>query len=518
VSQLSRDEAERLLERTNGDVCVRLTRRPDGSIVTRVNEVNPPVVPIRLRRAGPVAGAALGLVLGVSGAAYAQEPVENQPVADKPVVVALASKDEVTQTDGAFASVTGTVRRADGRATKALLTLVDTATGQFFSTRLNEGGTFEFNHLPPGEYLLFTRSDNESEDDLFFPEIRRQVVPAGQKWRADVVLDKRVSVVNGGGIFANISILESVLESRFTVFAKVESVTPVKNRDIAEGDQAFRIDLRVTQVVRGESVPERFSITEIYTKGYSPTLSRGAEVFASCREGMEGPGTYARMFFSSTTPSGPYAKLYSEFFRLNRSRVPTREELVEWLVRGTVDPETRLVASHELAAQMEESDFVRRFSSKRPAKDPFVLFSDGPDFLSASQKTRLARALFETRELQERDQTLMDLVGRFENSGFIPFIAGYLRENGETPAEGTGLAFRMLAETTENKRIEDLSRLYAQVEDSNRSDLYFTAPDAKDEKPLDEHAVALEARKRARAELAALIRAALWAYDHPEAP
>lgn len=517
VSQLTRDEAERLLERANGDLCVRLKRRPDGSIVTRVSEpaVNPPVVPIRLRRVGPVAVAALGLALGVSGAAYAQEPVENQPVADKPAVVALTSKDEVTQSDGAFASVIGTVRRSGGGSAKATTTLINSATGEYFISTVSEDGGFRFSNLPGGEYRLFV----QEMDNNYFPETRGRVVNAGQMWRTDIVLNQQTSVVEGGPMGVNLDSLNDwILSDNPSLYARVVSISPVSGQETpemaSEPKIAYRVVLEVDKHLRGKPMAHRFEVQKTFDRETPVPIAPGNIVFLRLFENTDNYVPLVMMPIDR--PSGPEANFYREFVRLTYSRTPSRKDVIEWLVKGAIDPGSRSTAAGEMFNAIENWGRLQAQGPTLSRTDPFNIAADGSDFLSPAQKNRLMRALAETTRLGESDRSLVLLVARFKHPDLVPFLVRYLRENAELPGEGNFLALETLAKNTYNGGIENMYSLYVQVEDSNRSALYFTTPDAKDEKPLDEEAVKLEARKHARAELEALIRAALWAYDHPE--
>jgi hypothetical protein len=520
LSRFSRDEAEGVVRAFRGELCIRLTRRPDGSIVTREAEIPaaPVSAPIRLRRAGPVAGVALGLVLGVSGTAYAQETIENEPVSAKPTVVALGAKDEVTQTDEAFANVTGTVRRGDGGATRAILTLVNTVTGQYFVTTIPENGTFLFSNLPGGGYRLFV----QGMDFHYFPVVRGRVVNPGQTWREDVVLNQQTSVVDGGVMFSvNLgSLIDWIQSDDPSLYARVVSIAPIPGKETpepaTESKIAYRVVLEVDKHLRGRKMPRRFEVQEFFDRGKPVPIAPGNIVFVRLFDNADDFVPLAMMPLDR--PFGPEANFFREFMRLTYSRTPSRQEVVEWLVNGAVDSGSRPTAAGEIFHAIENWGRLEPHGPTLSKDDPFNMAADGPDFLSPAQKNRLMKALAETRAIGEHDRSLVELVSHFEHPDFVPFLVRYLRENNELPGEGNLLALEMLAKQNGNGRIESFFTIYAQVEDSNRSALYFTEPDSKDGKPLDEEAVKLEARKRAREELTALIRAALWAYDHPETP
>jgi hypothetical protein len=524
VSQLSRDEAERLLERTNGDVCVRLTRRPDGSIVTRVSDPVAPVVPIRLRRAGPVAVAAMGLMLGVSGAAYAQEPVENQPVADKPAVVAFSSKDEVTPTDGAFASVTGTVRRPDGNPTKAVVMLVEGATGRSFTAEVPENGRFQFINLPAGDFFLFV------EGKFAFPETLRRTIAVGQTWRTEIVLNKPELITVGGANDPMGHPVSFIRESDVVCFATVESIERIDSEtetfDEIPPLYSYRVKFKTGQVLKGKQVPQRLEVIRKFFQNEKLPYALHDEVLVGAlksdagvlfNEGM-GIGTVARMAASSP--------LSARFFRLLREKRLSRREVIEWLVERAVDKETRIEAVSELLRAMPEDEtsemtYPEGITRTKPIPDPddpFNLAFNGPDFLTEKQKTRIAWVFFERESLLPADYGLILLVQGFGNPRFLPVFTDKLRAQMETGEVVSSGIFSLWAGDVPGERIEKIATLYHSVTEMSEAEINPPRehPEVCDPKEKEKRTVAI--RERAREELRALIRAALWAYDHPETP
>src|SRR5262245_31488056 len=66
-SQMTRRQVEAIVSIHRGRMCARITRRPDGSLVTLEA---PPVHPIVARRASPVANATLAALLGLGVPAH----------------------------------------------------------------------------------------------------------------------------------------------------------------------------------------------------------------------------------------------------------------------------------------------------------------------------------------------------------------------------------------------------------------------------------------------------------------
>jgi hypothetical protein len=536
VSQLSRDEAERLLKRTNGDLCVRLKRRPDGSIVTRVSDPVAPVVPIRLRRAGPVAGAALGLVLGVSGAAYAQEPIENQPVADKPAVVALASKDEVTQTDGAFASVTGTIVGKGSVPAAARLSLVEASTGKFLNTQTSENGEYSFTNIPAGDYYLFIAVEHS------YPLVKHRFLSPGQVWQFNTLINRpEIEIMGVSGEDRSEKPFSLLRHTDVVAYAKIVEMNEISSEKYESENGKppvefvnWQMTVKFRHVLKGKAVPGYLTFEQSFFRHETPQPKPGDEVLLFLeRDGDE----WRRDTFVQLDGKFQGAPRLAEFIQRTRKRTPTRAEFTEWLVQDTINPETREDASFELWDEFPEKHATSDSRSDCPEDptprdleeeirfqercrhDPFCLSSARPNFLNESQKERLVQALFNTETLDERDENLLRMVEKFHHPKLTPFLVNQLRDQLGVPSRFSERIFEFLGKSSRDERIRQFAELYRLLAELRFNALYPELPNREDaEWSEDKEKTLTDTRERARNQLRAVIRAALWAYDHPETP
>ncbi len=147
-SQLTRSQAEALIARTNGKLCARIERRPDGSILTADKSYSLPRLNQKfLRIASATMSAALSLAPVVSA-----KPIKNLPVLN-------FSQEQKNQTD---AKVTEKLARIWGNVydpaqavvPNVKITLINESTKNERKTSSSEEGTYEFALLKPGTYQL----------------------------------------------------------------------------------------------------------------------------------------------------------------------------------------------------------------------------------------------------------------------------------------------------------------------------------------------------------------------------
>ncbi len=153
IAALTRTEAESLIASTEGRLCARLYRRPDGTVLTKD-------CPVGLRalrkRVSQRAAAVFAAMISFASAAFGQQPA----AADK---ASCLSQNKITrivnQKDGKSV-VAGTVLDPTGAvvaAAKVTLTNIDTQ--QTNSAVVNEAGRFEFSDVTPGNYEILVHVD-----------------------------------------------------------------------------------------------------------------------------------------------------------------------------------------------------------------------------------------------------------------------------------------------------------------------------------------------------------------------
>ena len=147
LSALTRPEAIRLVERSNGRLCVRFVTRPNGHLLTKQL---PRKVHQIARRASRIAAGAFSATLTLSSAAtQAQSGADFASRRQTPVATAVASP--IAQE----AALAGTVRDPNGAVVMgANVILSRKGTGAAFVCVTGEDGSYHFSLLEPGHYRL----------------------------------------------------------------------------------------------------------------------------------------------------------------------------------------------------------------------------------------------------------------------------------------------------------------------------------------------------------------------------
>ncbi|HKO35656.1 MAG TPA: ankyrin repeat domain-containing protein [Pyrinomonadaceae bacterium] len=162
LSALTRPEAMRLVERSNGRLCVRFVTRANGRLLTKQL---PRKVHQIARRASRIAAGAFSATLSLSSAATQAQPGNGfESRRQTPVATAVASPIAPE------AALTGTVTDPNGAVVMgASVILSRKGTGAAFVCVTGEDGSYSFSLLEPGPYTLnvdaasFARTEFEFE-------------------------------------------------------------------------------------------------------------------------------------------------------------------------------------------------------------------------------------------------------------------------------------------------------------------------------------------------------------------
>lgn len=152
ISGMTRAEAEALVLKTEGRLCARLTRRADGTVLTKDCPVGLRAMRVRAARA---AGAAFAALLSfftlASGQTKKQKLACEQGGGVK--VERRVTKQDASKTSAA--SVAGVVLDwQDAAVGGAEVVLTDEATKREFAAKSSDEGRFAFAVLPEGKYTL----------------------------------------------------------------------------------------------------------------------------------------------------------------------------------------------------------------------------------------------------------------------------------------------------------------------------------------------------------------------------
>lgn len=182
LSKITRKEAMRLVAASQGRLCVRYRKRPDGTLDTA--ERAAPLTQIKRRLSRIAAGAfTASLSLASNVAAQSARPAGgNQAAVIQPAETATLGR--ILVRNGQTASLAGTVfDPQQAVVTGAKVTLVNRETGQEQTAMSNDEGAYEFQSVEAGVYTLRV-------DAPAFASFQREVVlQSGVQERADAQLD-----------------------------------------------------------------------------------------------------------------------------------------------------------------------------------------------------------------------------------------------------------------------------------------------------------------------------------------
>jgi len=149
LSTMTRQEARRIVERSQGRLCVRYLQSPDGQIITK--QIKEKLHPIA-RQISRIAAGAFSATLTLSTAA-AQS---SQPLNPATQVEQLAARDrqDSAKTKGT-ANISGVIADPnDAVVFGATIKLTDNNSNQEQTATSSESGEFSFQLLPQGDYTL----------------------------------------------------------------------------------------------------------------------------------------------------------------------------------------------------------------------------------------------------------------------------------------------------------------------------------------------------------------------------
>jgi hypothetical protein len=144
LSAMTRKDARKLIARSNGNICVRYVRRPDGRIETLKHRLH------QITRQAGIAAGVLGTSLTVSTLAYAQSaepaaPQENPPAAEL----------TIKENGSSGGTISGVITDQNGAViTFAIVTIFNETGSVYQSAPTNAEGCYEFTNLPEGRYKL----------------------------------------------------------------------------------------------------------------------------------------------------------------------------------------------------------------------------------------------------------------------------------------------------------------------------------------------------------------------------
>jgi hypothetical protein len=186
LSEMTRKQARKIVAQSNGGICVRYIRRPDGRIRTIKNTLH------QITRQTGIAAGILGTSLSVSTLAYAQGNINPNQIENTQIAETVNQKSDVPH-----GTISGTITDPHGAVIPfASVTISCEETSFHQSANANQEGFYEFKDVPSGTYKLKVDAGGfESK------EVARVSVIEGREetWNAQLAIQTiQAEVVVGG--------------------------------------------------------------------------------------------------------------------------------------------------------------------------------------------------------------------------------------------------------------------------------------------------------------------------------
>jgi len=448
-SQMTRSQIEAVVTAKRGQLCARITRREDGSLVM----LEPPPPPIN-RGHSPLATAVVSAILGIS------VPATAQPAAPPAAHLVIQSgrddkKAEAKKTvEGGAGSVRGVVRDPqEAVITGASVRLVAAETTPRVTTT-SADGTYEFPAVAPGVYTLMVEAAG------FRTTVMTDVkVSPSEPSQVDATLQIGAVTMGGAVVVQPSTLLRLHRESDLIAVVTVGRSKFVK----AENESKQMLTgLEVVSFLKGGSRGRVLPFYNWVSDEDRDPIKPGDTllVFLDRRKSDDGKpldGYETSDWLRSVKrPDDAALAVYRQ--RIEEltpilERTPLDEaELIEWLVRCVEEPATRWDGANELnrsvsllrppAERTEREIKPNDQISNRAAllkveevKEEGEVSEADDDTeenltipLTASQKARVAGALFSIETLGEDDLELVELVQKLEDKKLAPYLASQLRK------------------------------------------------------------------------------------------
>jgi hypothetical protein len=220
LSEMTRKEARKIVAQSNGGICVRYVRRPDGRIQTIKNTLH------QITRQTGIAAGVLGTSLTASTLAYAQGEVKANPNENAQIVEVADQKS-----DSPNGTISGTISDPNGAVIPfALVTISSEQTNFYQSTNSNQEGFYEFKDVPVGEYKLKVDAGGFASKEI----AQVSVVGGEQNYNAQLAIEamqETVTVSSGNELINTVSgglMISTVRYSRLVRAVENDNLDEVK--------------------------------------------------------------------------------------------------------------------------------------------------------------------------------------------------------------------------------------------------------------------------------------------------
>ncbi|MGE0887056.1 MAG: carboxypeptidase-like regulatory domain-containing protein [Blastocatellales bacterium] len=490
-SRMSLSQIEAVVSAKHGQLCARITRRHDGSMVT----LEPPLPAYASRRISPLVGATFATILSLSVPATANTAVIQQGRIAIQSDKSSEKNDNKKLGDGLAGMISGTISDQQGAVVPGAKITLIIKDGEALSTTSSAEGQYQFTGLAPGVYTLRVEASG------FMVSI---VTDVNVNADAPVILDVTIQVGEQVTMGGAVAISVSTLLNLYSDSDLIAIVTVGKSRIVSRDENSIEVvsALHPSAILKGSNgrrtIPLHHSI---YDHGENENQIKTGDrllVFLNQREedGQRLDG------YSTSSWSRATMKLNDNDLSVYRQRIeelnsilttdqPNNAELIEWLVRCVEEPATRWDGVYEL-----ERSLATRLNSKPKSEDESNKENQSlektikavtgqnsldqdktedvvefqrldteaalADTLTDNQKARLANALFSIESLSDADNGLVNLVQKIGDKRLLPYLVYQLRiKANEAPRLAENLV-STIAELLDDEDVQDAADEYSE--------------------------------------------------------
>jgi hypothetical protein len=508
LSTMTRRQAEAILATSRGNLCARVTRKADGTVLTTDDFFStPPKLHQINRRASPIASAVISAIMAISPIATAQTRIPTESIASGQQQD--GQKKPQGQSEGSTAKLSGTVLDSNGAVVaRAQVSLrKEGALEVLRVTSSSEEGVFLFEALQPDIYTLAIEAPG-----FMTAEVSSVNLQQVAQCQIEVPLTVSTSTEMGGAI-AVISVqpLRALYEdSDLIVVATVDKSKKVEDEDERS---LMRTTLSVSSTLKGQrksSVPVYHWVykdeVREFVAGNKLLLFLQEREVDGKQQGYEVEDANYGIKKLSDESLNLYTQRLEELAKIEQEKKLDRRELLEWLVRCAEERATRfegayelvqgaealrtqqavqdvqqLIDAHRTAVAQVESERAKTAENKFAAPVPEIVSPTDtnnistPDavekvdlaklaaLLTTEQKDRLLNALYATAELDDRDERLIRLAVIWEDERLLPFLVLQLRSVQESPPFAANTALQVVVELLDDEDVQNARDEYEEV-------------------------------------------------------
>ncbi len=462
-SQLSRKEADAIMEASHGNLCARISRTTDGEILTKEPLS---ILPVRIqtRRTSPVANALLATVLGMT-------PVATSIVSTPVSAATYSSKTskQYSDVESGTASISGAVTDPQTAMIQGATVILSQDSSEIQMTKTNDRGTYSIQNLSAG---IFTLTINYSGfKTTVVQEI--QITEGEQKIQNVQMQNGAVEYVTVGMSIAPPATLRTRYINSPLIIDAVVGKSSVAEVD--KNTRLMRTELHINSFLKGFQAKNVITYYHNVYEGEEATIKEGDLVLAFLTPAEKGKDGFLASQYDkgiqvlSHGEMQTYSARIRELRNLMSQRNPTPEEITEWLVRCAEEPVTRWDGAQELLSgfenlenRLQEIEECKKEGKSLPAlkseseflstlKEIQILPQAEPDpdgkfaeALSESQKNILSQTLFSIRKFSDDDLRLLQLVMKWDKEKSIPFAINLLKQEWSEAFDPTYVLVEML--------------------------------------------------------------------------